>query len=92
MRRALTGIGADNVFALGRKATKVESKWGTTVYDAIGIAFYTHYYFGNLNDFQEAFNLAKTLECDVTGNLETYRVIVKERRTLEDYVESKEEE
>ena len=92
MRRAITGIGADNVIELGRKAIKVEYKWGNTVYESIGIAFYTHYYYGNLVDFQNAFNLAKSLDCDVTGNLETYRVLVKERRTLEDYVEVKEGE
>lgn len=77
---------------LGWNATKVEYKWGTTVYDTIGIAYYAHYYYDNLRDFQISYNLAKSLGCDVTGNLDTFRIVVKERRTLEDYVRHKEEE
>ena len=85
-------IYADKIMELGNKASKVEYKWGDTVYDTIGMAFYTHYYYNNLKDFQEAFNLARTLGCDVTGNLDSFRVVTKERRTLEDYVRHKEEE
>ena len=85
-------IYADKIMELGEKASKVEFKWGNTVYETIGMAFYTHYYYSNLKDFQKAFNLARTLECDVTGNLDSFRLVIKERRTLEDYVKYKEEE
>ena len=85
-------IYGDKIMELGEKASKVEFKWGNTVYESIGMAFYTHYYYENLRDFQNAFNLAKSLECDVTGNLDLFRIVTKERRTLEDYVKYKEEE
>jgi len=74
------------------KATKIEVKWGNTVYETIGVAYYTHYYYGNLRDFQYAYNLAKSAEFDLTGNLDSFRLVIKERRTLEDYVKYKEEE
>lgn len=77
---------------LESKATKIEVKWGNTVYETIGVAYYTHYYYDNLRDFQDAYNLAKSLECDLTGNLDSFRLVIKERRTLEDYVKYKEEE
>tara|TARA_R100000734_G_C3307362_1_gene97944 strand:+ start:919 stop:1182 length:264 start_codon:yes stop_codon:yes gene_type:complete len=85
-------IYADKIMELGEKANKVEFKWGNTVYETIGIAFYTHYYYDNLRDFQDAYNLAKSLKCDLTGNLDSFRLVIKERRTLEDYVKYKEEE
>ena len=85
-------IYADKIMELGEKANKVEFKWGNTVYETIGIAFYTHYFYDNLRDFQDAYNLAKSLECDLTGNLDSFRLVIKERRTLEDYVKYKEEE
>ena len=85
-------IYADKIMELGEKANKIEFKWGNTVYETIGIAFYTHYYYDNLRDFQDAYNLAKSLGCDLTGNLDSFRLVIKERRTLEDYVKYKEEE
>jgi len=77
---------------LQSKATKIEVKWGNTVYETIGVAYYTHYYYDNLKDFQDAYYLAKSLEYDLTGNLDLFRIVIKERRTLEDYVKYMEEE
>tara|TARA_A100001201_G_C3956703_1_gene161317 strand:- start:40 stop:378 length:339 start_codon:yes stop_codon:yes gene_type:complete len=77
---------------LQSKATKIEVKWGNTVYETIGVAYYTHYYYDNLRDFQDAYNLAKSAEFDLTGNLDSFRLVIKERRTLDDYVKYKEEE
>ena len=62
---------------LKSKATKIEVKWGNTVYETIGVAYYTHYYYDNLRDFQDAYNLAKSLECDLTGNLDSFRLVIK---------------
>ena len=68
-------------------ATEITTKWGDTVYPNIGIAYYTHFYYDNLTDFNSAFYFGKENGLDVTGNLNQYRICLKERKTLEEYVD-----
>jgi len=74
------------VMRLAKHTTKVDTKWGSSVYDNIGIAHYTHFYYDNLTHFAKAFKDAKMFGVDVSGNLDTFRIVVKTRKTLDDYV------
>jgi hypothetical protein len=71
---------------MGRTASKVEHKWGSTVYDTIGIAYYCQYFYDNLTDFADAFKDAKSCGVDVSGNLDNFRIEIKTRKTLDDYL------